>query len=196
MSNVQRLPSVVFVYQPTTGSRVFAAVESPEIHRTRYSNGSQHVLGGIHLSWVASTPKEYWRNEGRALLESLIGSFGGIAWDEQGFLNAIVPRQHARLTWEAAAAFARARGSFQELPVGELIAAGLATYQARWNGHDVPPTWIVEWRHAKEESIEVRIDVEELPGYKFRTTSTLVYPAEDNQAEVQLTTAPWGLHVD
>jgi hypothetical protein len=82
--------NVSFVYQPRSGSRVFVCNPSDAIAVIDWGNGCRHVVGGVELVWPCAT-KNYWRTEATEVLKSVISQAGGIAWDEQGIVHAVVP---------------------------------------------------------------------------------------------------------
>lgn len=95
-ANNRRLPTnmtTTFIYNPKSGDRVFAEKNDGQIHVVRWANGSRHVVNGVHLSWNAATPGpgHYWRGPARRMLGILVNQYGGIAWDEQGTIQAVVP---------------------------------------------------------------------------------------------------------
>jgi hypothetical protein len=122
-----------FIYRPVNRDRVFAAVSGangPLI--VTWANGCRHVLGGAHLSYTASLPRQYWRDEARAVATAIVEALGAagqsaIAWDDRGTIHLVVPVAAA---WRAHGLMEATRGevapaSRPEEQVG-LLLAGVA----------------------------------------------------------------------
>lgn len=95
-----------FIYCPKSGDRVFAEKAHPEMLIARYNNRSRHVFGGSPvLSWSTTCEGEYWRGHACKVLSDIIDAVGGIAWDVQGTVHCIAPRNAAFnvLRWMEAA---------------------------------------------------------------------------------------------
>lgn len=100
-----------FIYCPRSGDRIFAAIPTGDIVLLRWGNGCTHVIGGTHLSWSTAAPRQHWRLVARALATRIVESFGGVAWDENGCINLIVPSETSGTTeWLMRAARARTIG--------------------------------------------------------------------------------------
>lgn len=80
-----------FIYCPKSGDRVFVELQSYEVKAIRWPNGSRHIIGGTHLEVVAACPGRWWRNEAKTLATAIVQAAGGIAWDQNGTINLIVP---------------------------------------------------------------------------------------------------------
>jgi hypothetical protein len=81
----------VFVYRPCSGDRVFAERPTPEVAVVRHANGCRHILGGYHINWRTAEPGVWWRDLARIFARQAVHMLGGIAWDEQGEVNLVVP---------------------------------------------------------------------------------------------------------
>ena len=81
----------MFVYRPKAGDRVFAERAAPGMAVVKWGNGCRHVVGGVHMEWYAAAPGSWWRRQAKTLAEEIVGSVGGIAWDDQGAIRLIVP---------------------------------------------------------------------------------------------------------
>lgn len=102
-------PNVTFVYCPRSGDRVFAEkILSQEVQVVKWPNNSRHIVGGVALSYCASVPGQYWRGQARTAAQSLISAGGGVAWDEQGSINLVVPLS---LAYQADQVMRAARGA-------------------------------------------------------------------------------------
>jgi hypothetical protein len=146
----------VFIYQPRSGSRVFASQIAATIGVVRWSNGCRHVLGGLHLEWSSAVPRQHWRTPGRALATSVVQAVGGIAWDEQGLLHLIVPRRSTFRAWELMNALGAQHGS---LAGNDNAVRLVAEGAARLSGPDLllERSWI-------EEEPSMRMQAELLDG--------------------------------
>jgi hypothetical protein len=91
----------MFVYTPKSGSRVFSLNEAAACNFVRvlkYANNSYQVVGGVQLEFVTARPGQYWRYEARQGAELLVSSYGGLAWDDKGVINIIVPKRAAKVS--------------------------------------------------------------------------------------------------
>lgn len=83
--------STVFIYTPRTGDRVVACRPINGVVVIEWTNRCRHVVGGVELSYDAAEPKRWWRNVACTMAEAIVQATGGIAWDDRGTINLIVP---------------------------------------------------------------------------------------------------------
>ena len=79
-----------FIYQPQSGSRIFVEQECPSILKFRWRNGSCHVVGGVHLV-LRPQGSRTGRGVVTSLVTQVVQRHGGVGWDAQGCIEAIVP---------------------------------------------------------------------------------------------------------
>lgn len=127
------MTEVNFVYCPLSGDRVFAAEKHPAIQVIRWTNGCRHVVGGIHLEWEAADSGHWWRGRGAVALTAIVRAVGGIAWDDQGTLHAILPRQTAWKAAEVMFAVSEKRDGDPRYPAGVVGARLLVAGAGRLN---------------------------------------------------------------
>ena len=134
----------MFVYRPTTGDRVFAELPSEWIKIVKWRNGCRHVIGGTHLVFDAAMSRQYWRGIARRLAAAIVTSKSGVAWDEQGTINLIVPvheafRAHELMCVEAAK---HVRGRVTtDANVAALVSSGAAAFDAD-SLYSIRPVWV------------------------------------------------------
>lgn len=132
-----------FIYQPTTGSRIFAESPTPFILKFRWRNGSCHVVGGVHLV-LRPGGSRTGRGVATALVTQVVQKHGGVGWDEQGCIEAIVPPRAALALDRLCRSLEAAGGLLgQKLDLADLAAQmfiqGLATVAEE--GHFEPVCW-------------------------------------------------------
>ena len=134
---------LMFVYRPTTGDRVFAELPSEWIKIVTWRNGCRHVIGGTHLVFDAAMPRQYWRDIARRLAAAIVTAKSGVAWDERGTINLIVPvheafRAHELMCVEAAK---NVRGRvITDANVAALVASGAAEFDGGL--YAIRPIWV------------------------------------------------------
>lgn len=125
-----------FIYRPKSGDRVFFESPGEGIRVTKWQNGCRHVQGGVFFRWSTQlAPKGSWRPLAKLVLQSLMSPIGGIAWDEQGILYAVVPLRYAPQVYQG---MLTASPILQEPSVWNynglmLCAVGLAWFEASPN---------------------------------------------------------------
>jgi hypothetical protein len=92
--------TTVFIYQPTTGDRVFASRPNQFVRVVEWQNGCRHVTGGVHFSWQTATAGRHWRGPAVAMATAIVAAVGGVAWDENGVVHLVVPHTSAYLAWD------------------------------------------------------------------------------------------------
>jgi len=92
--------ATVFIYQPTTGDRVFHCRPSDCIRVVVWQNGCRHVTGGVHFSWQTANPRQHWRGAAVTMARAIVEAVGGVAWDENGVIHLVVPHTRAYLAWD------------------------------------------------------------------------------------------------
>jgi len=95
MASKNRYQDPHWIYHPRSGSRIIAQRFHEAICVVRYGNGSQHVVGGVKLSYRSAEAKRLWRDNARRLSEQLVNAYGGISWDNQGEISIVVPFESA-----------------------------------------------------------------------------------------------------
>ncbi len=124
---------LVFIYRPLSGDRVFAELSSEWIKIVRWRNGCRHVIGGTHLVFDAAMSRQYWRGIARRLAAAIVAAKSGVAWDERGTINLIVPvheafRAHELMCVEASK---HQRGRVTtDANVAALVSSGAAAFDA------------------------------------------------------------------
>lgn len=117
-----------FIYCPLSGDRVFKENASPEILIVRWQNGSRHIVGGVRLTYYASDPGEYWREAAVRAASQFLSVFPGVAWDDQGQINLIVPVRYAYLAGDVMEMIApQNRSSVRN--IGKLFRAGCVSLE-------------------------------------------------------------------
>lgn len=157
-----------FVYQPTTGDRVFArSEENPELCIVTWANGCRHICGDtVELSWGTACPNKHWRNEAHRLLIALSKVLRLVAWDEQGNVFVAVVRRHA---WQVNRAMNTLGGirlleTDKEKNELSLIVAGVAFFMS--------DTLEVSQHNIYAEPIQVAMRCD-LPKYKEEVPSSI-----------------------
>jgi len=86
-----------FIYTPKSGDRVFVKKECPQVLAVQYHNGSYHVFGGVRLEFTTCLPgRAYWRAAAKTMAAMVVGTYGGVAWDDKGVVMMIVPDAAAK----------------------------------------------------------------------------------------------------
>jgi hypothetical protein len=86
-----------FIYTPRSGDRTFAKKECPQVISVQYVNSSYHVFGGVRLEFTACLPgRAYWRDSAKVMAKMVVGTYGGVAWDDKGVVIMIVPEAAAK----------------------------------------------------------------------------------------------------
>lgn len=135
---------LVFIYRPTTGDRVFSEFSSEWIKIIKWKNGCRHVIGGTHLVFDAAMSRQYWRGIARRLAAAIVAAKSGVAWDERGTINLIVPVHEAfrahELMCTAASTHVRGRVT-TDANVAALVSSGAAAFDAD-SLYSIRPVWI------------------------------------------------------
>ncbi len=127
---VQLSPAATFVYCPKSGDRMVAEniVPASDVYTIRWPNGSRHVVGGIRLQYAVALPGEaYWHTPARVTARAVIAAVGGIAWDDGGVIDLVVPVRAAAAVdrlMRAARPAAAAAASEDDVNLARLVAAG------------------------------------------------------------------------
>ena len=165
-----------FIYRPNSGSRIFAERFKPELLVFTWGNGCRHVVGGTHLVLRPQGSRE-GREVARRLAESAVFLHGGVAWDEQGCVQVILPSQGIEPLAQAVKALSLAGGLLgSKLDLAhlgpQLFIQGRAFLQQDgsfsprgFNPEEVPPVMVERtfWREGygtEEAPVERRMVIE------------------------------------
>ena len=85
-----------FIYHPRSGDRVFETGDLSRLIVIRWENYSRHVLGGTEFAVDAQGRPRNWARRGAA---EAVEEYGGLAWDEQGTIHAVVPEAYRSEAW-------------------------------------------------------------------------------------------------
>ncbi len=96
------MKTIWFIYCPVSGPRWIGEAgprKGMQIPCVVWLNKSAHAHGH-HVSVYAATARAHWREEARLAAAYIAKLTGGLAWDNQGQINLLVPN-HARLALAA-----------------------------------------------------------------------------------------------
>ena len=170
-----------FVYCPKSGDRVFAQKDCAEIVVIRYDNTCRHVVGGRHFSFNTVTPNAWCRDDAQRLVTQVIGHSGGVAWDDRGDLNLVIPEHKVAWAlpllrsalpmadwdlpalWRAGLASLNEQGNITIVESGAIDAGGiintsepiLVIHTQATSGVDPGPTLLSGWGRPESEAIDV-----------------------------------------
>ena len=153
--------NVTFVYCPRSGPRWIegaeprAGIRAPVVV---WHNGSAHVVGRV-VRVDAASPRKWWRDLATEVAKTIAALVGGVAWDENGFINVAVPQEAGR----SALLMFWAADPFDAHPLGKACRADYADGRAliQAGGAEaaqiLAPAWLPDmrgggpdWRYATE----------------------------------------------
>lgn len=67
----------------------------------RHNNESYHILNAADICTYSAEPNEYFRDEARALTQSLAYEYNGVSYDDCGSVGVFVPQEYATLCYVA-----------------------------------------------------------------------------------------------
>lgn len=86
----------IFIYCPTTGDRVFAEKTHKSIAVVQWANNCRHAHGGAHFVLPTAWSGAWYRDDACRVVADFVAIHGGIAWDENGDVNVVIPRSASR----------------------------------------------------------------------------------------------------
>lgn len=183
--------TATFIYSPTTGDRIFVAVPCPSVFKFQWANRSSHVVGGVHLTLRPQGSREV-RQIMTTLVTQVVQQHGGVGWDEQGCIQAIVAPSTALLLDKLCRSLVLAGGQLgRKLDLADLgpqlFLHGLArvTEDGRFESVGWAEDPVVEVLRASQDEDHLTIET---------TAGTVKVPASWSQGlDVS---GPWGAALD
>ncbi len=126
------MKKTIFIYCPKSGSRWINEAgprEGIKIPLVVWDNNSAHGHGQLISIWTA-TPRGHWRKEAREAADFVAHRLGGVAWDNQGQVNILVPGGGGARFALAAMWVVDPYGD-RRVPLGEALRLGLNWNDAR-----------------------------------------------------------------